>query len=72
MLLTQRGLQDMFVSNLSVHCLVFNVTAEEDSGLRSKAVLHSKTYFMNYFQTPSKHKGTPVSFPGTILFLIDL
>lgn len=72
MLLTELGLQDMFASNLSARCLVFNVTTEEDSDLGRKAVLHSKTYFMNYFQTPSKHKGTLVSFPGTILFLIDL
>jgi hypothetical protein len=51
---------------------MLNVTTE-DSGSGRKATLHFKAYFTNYLQILSKknHKGTPISFPGTILFLTD-
>lgn len=71
MLFTQLGLQEVFISNLSGHYLVFNNTTKEFAFGR-KGDFNSQMDFMNNFQIPPKHEGTLGSYsPCFILFLID-
>lgn len=70
------GLQEVLISNLLGHYMVFNNTTKEFAFEKRKkgggVDFDSKMYFMNNFQIPPKHEGTLGSYsPCFILFLID-